>query len=204
MSATKHPSMMDKRTKEYKDWAAQNEAGEVKVLSQAMEASGPNETSLTTADLGPPQISEASAKRLKAMESPAEEKKAPTRPWEKKNGQRPWRRDYFNLHKGHEGFRPRFVDPAKVEGRVQRGYVVANPEHYGGLVDIDIRESQGMGKYISRHGMILMEIPEEGAKAYEQQQDERIKANYKKMNKEVRDDQDKVVDGITIESAGMQ
>jgi|SRR3990167_54134 len=186
MATTKHPSQMDKRTKEYKEWAAAEAAK--KVVQPA----------------GAVAVAPAPELNGKKMAAPDAEKKAPTRPWEKKNGQRPWRRDYFNLHRAHEGFRPRFVDPLKVEGRVQRGYVVANPEHYGGLVDIDIRESQGLGKYISRHGMILMEIPEEGARAYENQNEERIKANYKKMKKEVRDDQDKVVEGITIESAGMQ
>lgn len=179
----KHPSMMDKRTKEYKQWAAMQKAS-------------------AAADAAPAAVETTTA--APAETEPQVERKAPTRPWEKKNGQRPWRRDYFNLERKHEGFRPRFVSPDKVEGRIQRGYVVANPDHYGGLVDIDIRESKGMGKYISRQGMVLMEIPEEGAQAYERQQDEFIRSQYRKMKKDVKEEAKAAGFEVDIKETGLR
>lgn len=185
----KHPSQMDKRKKEYKDWAAKQAASVEKpvggVAGEIVKAPAP----------------ELSGKKMEAADV---ERKAPTRPWEKKNGQRPWRRDYFNLHRLRPGFRPRFVDPAKVEARIQRGYVVANPDHYGGLVDIDIRESTGMGKYISRQGMVLMEIPEDGARAYEQQNEAFIQQQYKKLKKDVKEEAKAAGFDVEVEEAGLK
>lgn len=188
--APKHPSMMDKRTKEYKDWAAAEAAAKV-----------PPEVRATAPVLPEPQTATTASATTTVR---VVEKKAPTRPWERKSGSRPWRRDYFNLEKKRPGFRARFVDPTKVEGRVQRGYAIANPEHYGGLVDIDIRESQGLGKYISRQGMVLMEIPEEGAQAYERQNEEFIQGQYKKMKKDVKEEANAAGFEVDIQEAGLK
>ena len=160
------PSQMDKRTREYKDWEAKQNA------KQAVP------TLLGTAEPRPDVVVPAGPE----AKAPVAEKKVPTRPWERMSEHRPWRRDYFALKRKRPGFRCRFVDPGNVESRIQRGYQVADPNEYGGLVDIDIRESAGLGKVLSRHGMILMEIPEEGAQAYEKHQQDLIQAR-KRSNK---------------------
>lgn len=185
------PSKMDKRTKEYKDWAAgqQKEDPVGKALAAAAAAS-PGNTGVSMVS------SPATAEKAEARK--------PTRPWEKNDRARPWRRNYFNLEKTRPGFKPRFVDPTKVEGRIQRGYVIANPEDYGGLVDIDIRESKGLGHYISRQGMILMEIPEEGHKAYADQQEQFIRQQYKTLRKNVKEEAKKAGFEMEVQDVGLK
>mgnify|MGYP001561251389 CR=1 FL=1 len=190
-----HPSQMDKRTREYKEWTAQEKI--------RAEAPAPGEA--------PPVIAQAIAPRETVPAKAAEDAgkkgvdKPPTRPWERAlASKKPWRRDYFALQSKRPGFRPRFVAQDKVEGRLQRGYQVADPTHYGGLVDIDVRESKGLGKYISRQGMILMEIPEEGARAYERQQHEFIQSQYKKLRKDVADEAKAAGFKVEMESVGLQ
>ncbi len=182
---TKDPSQMDKRTKEYKDWAAA-------------------EAAKKTTEISVPEVTTSSAPAVTITAKPAAEDKKPTRPWEKNGVKRPWRRNYFDLQKKHDGFRPRFVSPDKVEARIQRGYVVANPEHYGGLVDIDIRDSAGMGKHITRQGMVLMEIPEEGARAYERQNEEFIRHQYKALKQEVKEEAKAAGFTVEMEEAGLK
>lgn len=193
------PSKMDKRSKEFKAWAAEQlatktmlAAVEARKASAVFERPGP----AVAAALSAPDAPEAPVKAVAARK--------PTRPWEKRHGSRPWRRDYFNLEKKRPGFKPRFVDPTKVEGRIQRGYAIADPEHYGGLVDIDIRESKGLGKYISRQGMILMEIPEEGHRAYAEQQEAFIRQQYKKIREEVKEETRKGGSEMEVEQTGLE
>lgn len=213
--------MMDKRTKEYKEWAAAQAAERKRkwaerqaakaMASQAVAAQGdpvppvldgpkPDPTlpppltaeevdatveTIFTQPLARPQEDVVVDLKPKATAPVRAETRKPTRPWERKSAARPWRRDYFNLERKRPGFRCRFVDPANVESRIQRGYQVANPNDYGGLVDIDIRDTTGLGKYLSRHGMVLMEIPEEGAQAYEQQNEELIQARQRSTKEEL-------------------
>jgi hypothetical protein len=132
------------------------------------------------------------------------EKKAPTRPWERRNAARPWRRDYFDLKVKRKGFHCRFVDPDNVESRQQRGYQVASPDHYGGLVDNDIRDTRGLGKVITRHGMVLMEIPDEGAEAYRQHNRDMIAARQKSARAELEKAGKESGTGVTVRSEGIQ
>jgi hypothetical protein len=173
------PSKADKRTKEYKDWAAKQEAK----TPPAPETEIPVDAPGTMPDVE--VVIDESHKEPVVVEVRGREEgaKKPTRPWERMNEHRPFRRDYFALKRKHAGFRPRFVDPKNVEGRIERGYQVAKPEDYGGLVDVDVRDTSGLGSVITRHGMVLMEIPEEGAQAYERYNEDLIKAR-QRSNKE--------------------
>jgi len=167
------PSKMDKRSKEYKAWSAARAAS-------AGEAPAEQAEPIEAVD-GP--VDQPLARVAEEVKAP--EKKAPTKPWERKSGARPWRRDYFNLKTKRPGFRCRFVDPSNVEARLQRGYQLADPDQYGGLVDYDIRDTSGLGKVITRHGMVLMEIPEEGARAYEEHNEALIQARHRSSKAEL-------------------
>jgi len=223
---------MDKRTRAYKEWKAEQETLKeremVKELAKEVspgqgrpvETAGPpvGEKATPLPDLPPlrgkeevpvvllqppSQTTSTAAATVELKPAPAERRPA-TKPWEKKNGARPWRRDYFNLQRRRPGFRCRFVDPEKVESRVQRGYAIANPDDYGGLVDTDIKEGSPMGRLISRHGMILMEIPEEGARAYEQQQEEFIQSQYKNIRERLKKDAAEVGMEVSIKEVGLR
>lgn len=186
------PSKMDKRTKEYKDWAAKRAAEQTEQAAVAV----------ATEDVEPLPEAPGSSPDVVVEEVKPEPKK-PTRPWERTSSSRPWRRDYFNVKKKHAGFRCRFVDPENVESRLSRGYQVADPEHYGGLMDNDIRDTAGLGRAITRHGMVLMEIPEEGAQAYERQNEELIKSRYRSTRAELDREAASVGTKVTVKEEGL-
>lgn len=206
-----HPSKMDKRTKEYKDWAAKEAAAVAKPAPEAepqepVEAvDGPIEQQVARVVDGPQEPREDIVIDTNHKEPmPAKVARKPTKPWERMAANRPWRRDYFKLERKHAGFRCRFVDPANVEARLQKGYQVAAPENYGGLVDSDIRDSGGLGKHITRHGMVLMEIPEEGAQAYERQNEEMIQSRYRSTKAELEQAAREAGTKVTIQAEGFK
>ncbi len=114
--------------------------------------------------------------------------KKPTRPWTKKdNVQRPWRRDMFKLKAQHAGFTPRFANPDRVETLLDRGYKLANPDDYVGLTDRLIDDGSRLGKRITRHGMILMEIPNELKEKNEADKQEYRKQMSRRAKQDVKD-----------------
>jgi len=89
-----------------------------------------------------------------------------TAPWEA--GENPWAADKMKLAGKHEGFRPRFVPPHKVNNKKTEGWIVADGKHYN--------EPTSDGSVVKRNEMILMEIPEGLAKQRE--------AHFQKVTKE--------------------
>lgn len=111
-----------------------------------------------------------------------------SKPWEKKDGvsNKPWRRDMFKLTSTRPGFWNRFVNPTKLERWIDKGYDIADPAHYSGLADRVIDDGSPLGKRIIRHGMVLMEIPNEGRKWYQEQLEKRNKAGHRDSKALVR------------------
>lgn len=104
---------------------------------------------------------------------PAFRDKEPSRPWEKQGGN-PWRLDMMKLSKKREGFRPRWVSPAKVDQRLMQGWVIASRKDYALDHEISV-EGTEVGNKLKRREMILMEIPEDLARQKEQYNEEMLK-----------------------------
>jgi len=83
------------------------------------------------------------------------EKKEMTKPWSDK----PWSVDMLRLRKEHKGFHSRFVDKDKVQGRLEKGYAIANAKDYGELSAKLPGEEAQKDSVIRRRELILMEIP---------------------------------------------
>jgi type 1 glutamine amidotransferase len=92
-------------------------------------------------------------KDITEVTNTATKEKISTSPWKQRNNR--WVPDITRLPKEHVGFRPYFANRAKVEKRLQMGWVIAKPSDYG----LDIKGNQ----YITGD-LILMELPEEYAK----------------------------------------
>ena len=113
----------------------------------------------------------------------------PTKPWTKKDGvYRPFRRDFFKMKEKHKGFRPFFAQGnERIEELIERGYRIADPKDYGGLVDKVIDDGSALGNRIVRHGMTLMEIPQEEYDAVQQAKEDHRKALMKRSRTEFKD-----------------
>jgi hypothetical protein len=116
------------------------------------------------------------------------EKRPPTKPWEKKDGTyRPYRRDYFKLKGSHKGFRPFFANEGRIDTLIERGYRIADPKDYTGLVDKIVSDGSALGNRIVRNKMVLLEIPQEEYDAIEKAKDDHRKALMKRSRTEVKD-----------------
>jgi len=87
------------------------------------------------------------------------------------------------------GFHARWVAPENVDRRLDMGYTMAKPEHYGGVSDKLIGEEKQIDSTIRRRKLVLMEIPEALAKQrddyYEHLTKRHEESITRKYNKEV-------------------
>ena len=86
-------------------------------------------------------------------------KKKPTTPWNADSN--PFVPNIFKLAKKHEGFGARFVNPAKLEQRLNEGYQVADARHWVDEKTLATKEDGQIDTALRRGGMILMELPQE-------------------------------------------
>lgn len=86
-------------------------------------------------------------------------KKKPTTPWNADSN--PFVPNIFRLAKQHKGFKARFVNPAKLEQRLNEGYQVADARHWANEDTLAKKEDGQIDTALRRGGMILMELPEE-------------------------------------------
>lgn len=112
-------------------------------------------------------------------------RRSPTKPWEKKDNlsNKPWKQDFFKVKLKRDGFHVRFVNPGNVEKRLDMGYEIADPAHYGGVEDRVIDDGSPLGRRVERRGMVLMEIPDEGVKYYQDIHRQKIK----RMKRDAKD-----------------
>jgi hypothetical protein len=127
-----------------------------------------------------------------------------TKPWDPKTN--PWHSDMFRLKTTRAGFRTRFVNPENVEKKELQGWSIANAEHYGGVKDDKIQDGKPLNTRVVRRGMVLMELPEEMAKAREahienmnRRSEQDAKARVKKAAMEVNRE---IGDGISVFDEG--
>lgn len=97
------------------------------------------------------------ATTTEATEVATPEPKKATKPWEDK----PWVPDRFRLTQKHTGFTPRFVTPENVQKRTDEGFQMADMRDYGYNPDSPESEQGQIDTVLRRHGMILMEMPDE-------------------------------------------
>ena len=119
----------------------------------------------------PPQITASEIDQaVKAFES-NRSKLNVTRPWEKKDVRKEWRRDIFKMERlderRKEGFHQRFVSKNAIDKWLSRGYWVAQKEHYGKTWDNPLDMGSQVGNYIVRGECVLMETTMENKKAHD-------------------------------------
>lgn len=102
-----------------------------------------------------------------------------TKPWSREET-KPWRPDFMRLKSGKPGFRPRWVRKDRVEQMVMQGWTVANRKDYDPGEAQNVAQSDGLATTIERNELILMELPEERAKARE--------AHYEAINRRQEED----------------
>jgi len=84
--------------------------------------------------------------------------KSESKPWNSDSSR--WVPDQLRLVKRKLGFRPKFTAEDKIEVRKHQGWVVSNCNDWG-------EEPKGNDTILRRGDLVLMEIPEEGAKERE-------------------------------------
>ena len=101
---------------------------------------------------------------------------APTKPWEKNVGNKPWRRDITALTKKDRDNHCRWVNNDSIDSRLERGYEIASPDKWGQPADKIIDDASPLGRRIVRRHMTLMCIPLEGKRYYEKANEEIIRS----------------------------
>lgn len=91
-----------------------------------------------------------------------DEKSPTTKPWDADNN--PWSLDMLRLNKRRKDFRPRFVDKANIEKKLDQGWKVAHKKDWGGTTAKLPGEEGEQDTIIRRRELVLMEMPEESAK----------------------------------------
>jgi hypothetical protein len=184
------PSKMDKRTKEYKEWAAQQASASQAPILTASEMNAEHDEHMGAVLGGGDEIEKLKAENERLKQEVAKSKlsgRPPTKPWDRHDGKfRPHRPNRFLVKpKSPEidrEWRTYFSHPDKVESRLAMDYEVAPKRDYiftGGMVGDDGGSESGP---IMKGGLVLMRKRRE---LFDQEQayKEEMRKRQRKLNK---------------------